>query len=115
MSCEAWRAVSGRGLLSVSGRKRQKKALSSEAIEKAMKGVLNEKMVWAAVVIWGAQTPPRRAIATDMPTPVLRIEVGYSSAVQIRNEDWDAPMKYCARANTNVSLLSLSDGSLWLV
>ncbi len=76
LSSVAWRAVSGSGLLRVSGRKRQKKELSRQRNEKIMKGVLKLPMVDSMTLSWGAHTPPTRAIATLMPTPVLRMGVG---------------------------------------
>lgn len=77
----AWSIVSGKDLFRVSGRKRQKKALRSERMEKIMKGVLKSPTVLFNTLSCGAQTPPSLAMATLMPTPVLLIDVGYNSAV----------------------------------
>lgn len=81
LSKVACSVVSGNDLFRVSGRKRQKKALRSDSMEKIMKGVLKSPTVLLITLSCGAQTPPSLALATLMPTPVLRIEVGYNSAV----------------------------------
>ena len=76
LSSVACRVVSGSGLFSVSGRKRQKNELSRQRKENIMKGVLKLPIVDSITLSWGAHTPPTRAIATLMPTPVLRMGVG---------------------------------------
>lgn len=67
---------SGKDLFSVSGRNRQKNALRRQKNEKIINGVLKLPIVESMTLSCGAQTPPTLAIATDIPTPVLRIGVG---------------------------------------
>jgi len=81
LSNVACKVVSGSGLLSVSGRNRHKNELNRHRNENIINGVLKVPIDASSTFNWGAHTPPIRAIATLIPTPVLRIGVGKSSEV----------------------------------